>query len=344
MKKSLAIAGAVLAALVLGGCGKTTPITSGTPTPPPPYVPNVSNEYAVPTKGAFPTGITKTSTALWFTEENADQIGVLNQNATISEYPVPTAAAKPLSITLGQDGNLWFTESGAQQIGRISQNGGSFLECKLPTGEPGQAGTPAPYGIAAGQDGNLWVTDPGSNGIWSVSTTCVATFYPLKTANAGPQSITVGPNGGLWFVENTADQIGEIFPGTAAGANPMEFGGLTANAGPGVIVAGADSALWFTETKAGKLARMLTTGALASETPLPGIKAPYGLALGTDGNFYIGDSTGSTIAQFVPSTGAVKTYPTKTADAGVDALTLGPDDEIYFTESTAGNIGQFRYF
>lgn len=341
MKNSLAIAGAVVAALVLGGCGKTTPITSGTPSPSPPFVPYVSNEYPVPTKDALPAGITRTSTALWFTEENADAIATLSENATITEYPVPTTGAKPLSIAWGQDGNLWFTEFAGQKIGRISQSGGAFLECTLPT-EKGL--TPTPYGIAAGPDGNLWVTDPGANGIWSVTTACVATFYPLATANAGPQSITIGPNGALWFVENTADKIGEIFPGTAAGSSPSEFAGLTANAGPTAIVAGTDSALWFTEANSDKLGRMLTTGKLASETALPGVKTPGGITQGTDGNFYIGDSTGSTIAQFNPATGAVKTYATKTPDAGVNTLTLGPDDEVYFTESTANNVGQFRYF
>jgi virginiamycin B lyase len=340
LKNSLAVAGAVVAALLLGGCGKVTPITSGTPSPAPPYTPNVSNEYPLPTSGAFPTSIAKSSTALWFTEENADQIGELNESATISEFPVPTAGAKPLTITLGEDGNLWFTEYAVSQVGKVSTSGSAFVECKLPT----QGATaPTPFGIAAGPDGNLWVTDPGSNGIWRVTTLCSATFYPLATAAAGPQSITTGPNGALWFVENAANKIGEIFPSAAAGTPPTEFP-VSAGAGLGVIVAGADSALWFTETKSVKLGRMLTTGSLASETPLTGMQAPYGLTLGTDGNFYIGDATASVIGQYITATGVIKTFPTKTPNAGVDGLAVGPDNEIYFTESTANNIGQFRYF
>lgn len=335
-------AGAVLAALMLASCGKTTPITSGSPTPGPAYVPNVSNEYSIPTANSDPTSITRSAAALWFTEENADQIGELpdTQNAKIVEFPIPTAAAKPISITLGEDGNLWFTESAKSQIGKVSTAGSSFVECRLPT----QGGlTPAPYGIAAGNDGNLWVTDPGTNGIWRVTTACTATFFALKTANAGPESIAAGPNGALWFVETNVDQIGEISPQATVGTMPSEYP-VTAGSGLGTIVSGADNALWFTETKTDKLGRMLATGVLASETALPGVKSPSGLVLGPDGNFYIGDPGNSAIAQYVTSTGKVTEYATKTPAAGVGGLSIGPDNEVYFTEPTANNIGQFRYF
>ena len=341
MKYSLArFAGAVAAALVLGGCGNTTPITSGTATPAPPYVPNVSAEYPALTSGSQPSGITKTATSLWFTEEASDKIGELDETAKISEFPVPTANAKPLSIALGQDGNLWFTEYGAAQVGRVTTNGEAFVECVLPT-QNGK--TPTPYGIVSGPDGNLWVTDPASNGLWRVTTTCGASFFPLATANAGPESITVGPNGALWFTEVTANQIGELYPSQAGGTRPTEFP-VTAGAGLGVIVSGNDNALWFTETLSGKLGRMLTTGQLASSITLTGVAAPYGLVLAPDGNFYVGDQTGSKVAQVIVSSGAVTTYPTKTPNAGVDQLTMGPDNEVYFTEQTANNVGQFRYF
>jgi len=341
LKYTLVLAGAVAAALMLGGCGKTTPVTSGTASPSPTYSPTVSAEYPIPTANAKPAGITRTSTALWFTEEAADQIGALSEAATISEYPVPTANAKPLNITLGQDGNLWFTEFAGAQIGKVSQSGTSFVECPLPT-EGGL--TPTPFGIAADNQGNLWVTDPGTNGLWMVTTGCVATFFALPISNAGPESITAGPNGALWFVETNANEIGEI-PSTATSASQIQsFPINTPNAGLGVIVTGQDGALWFTETKADKLGRMLTTGQVTAETTLTGVTSPYGLVSAPDGNFYIADQTSSAIVQYLASSGTVTSYPTKTPNAGPFWLTIGPDNEVYFTEQTANNIGQFRYF
>jgi virginiamycin B lyase len=340
LNNSLArFAGAVAAALALASCGKTTPITSGTATPSPPFVPLVSAEYAIPTASSSAQNIVSSSGALFFTEQGADQIGELSLSATISEFPVPTPNAQPLSITYAIDGNLWFTEYGAAKIGKVSPSGVSFLECVLPSQG---ATTPKPWGIASANDGTLWVTDPGSNGVWNVTTGCVATFYPILTANAGPQAIVAGPNGAMWFVEANVDKIGEIAPGQT---NPSEFA-VTAGAGLGTIVSGSDNAVYFTETTSDKLGRMLASGALASETTLTGMKAPYGLVLGADGNFYIGDKTSSLIAQFNTVTDAVTTYPTKTANAGVTGLTLGPgtDHEVYFVETTANNIGQFRYY
>lgn len=344
MNKTLVIAGAVAAALVLGGCGKTTPITSGTATPAPAVTPAVTSEYSIPTANAQPAGITKTSSALWFTEQAAGKIGVLSESAAITEFPLPApnATKQPLQLVIGQDGNVWFTEYGAGKVGQFIIATSQFNECTLPT-ENGK--TPTPWGIAAGQDGNLWVTDPGTNGIWKVVPGCTGdAFYPLATASAGPESITVGPNGALWFLETAANKVGEIYTSAAAGTNPTEFAVKTADAGLGTIVSGSDNALWFTETKADKLGRMLTTGQETSEIALTGMTAPYGLVPGIDGNFYIGDQSKSTIAQYVVSTGKISVYPTKTANAGPYELTLGPDNEVYFTEQTADKIGQFKYF
>ncbi len=341
MKHTLVLAGAVAAAFVLGGCGHTYPVTSGSPTPIPSTTPRVTSEYAIPTANALPAGITKSSSALFFTEYGADKIGVLASTGTITEYGLPEPNSKPLNITLGQDGNIYLTEFGNDRVAQFVLSNSAITECTLPI----QVGTttPTPFGIAAGPDGNLWVTDPASNGIWRVTPGCGSyAFFPLATANAAPQNITVGANGALWFTEYNADQIGEIFTSATPGSSPTEFK-VSTGAGLGVIVSGPDNALWFTETKSIKLGRMLTTGTLSSETALTGVAQPYGLVSAPDGNFYIGDQTKSNIVQFNPSTGAIALIPTKTANAGPFWLTVGPDSLVYITQQNANNIAQLSY-
>ncbi len=90
----------------------------------PAYVPNVSSEYPIPTANSQPAGITRTSSALFFTEEAADKLGVLTQNATITEYTLPEANSKPLNVTLGQDGNIWLTEFGGDRIAEFNSDHG----------------------------------------------------------------------------------------------------------------------------------------------------------------------------------------------------------------------------
>jgi virginiamycin B lyase len=81
--------------------------------------------------------------------------------AQLTEYPIPTSAAKPsafaFGITTGSDGNLWFTEatqfgSGAQVIGQLT-TGGVMTEWPVNLGANG-----IPFWITSGPDGNLWIT------------------------------------------------------------------------------------------------------------------------------------------------------------------------------------------
>ena len=119
---------------------------------------------------------------------------------------------------------------------------------------------------------------------------------------------------------------------------------LTAGSQPSIIRTGSDKALWFTESGLGKLGRMLPAGVSTyTETALPGMTNPLGLALGADGNFYIADPTANLVAQFNPLSGKLVTF-TAAAGANPTIVTLGPDNEIYFTEPGVNKLAQFRYF
>ncbi len=338
-KLALASLAGAFAAVLLAACGKTTPITSGTATPAPTITPFVSSEYPTQTSAAQPGGIvTGPNSSLWFTETAVNKIGQLNQLAQVSEYTVPSANSKPLTITTGPDGALWFTESAIGQIGRITTTG---IFTEFPLGLASR-----PWGIVSGPDGALWVTDQSATnpGIWHVTTAGIPTFYGLP-AGSKPTSITAGANGALWFLDTFSNKVGTIAPAQAPTTGVIEYGGLSGSlSGGGVIIQGTDNALWFTETSSDKIGRMTTSGVLSSETTLGGVKAPFGLTAGIDGNYYIADSQGSAIAQFIPSTGKVTTFATKTSASVPWWVSLGPDNEVYFTEQAASKVGQFRYF
>src|SRR5260370_36842289 len=54
---------------------------------------------------------------------------------TFSEFPIPTGASSPITITPGPDGALWFTEALSNKIGRITP-AGAITEFPLPTANP----------------------------------------------------------------------------------------------------------------------------------------------------------------------------------------------------------------
>jgi hypothetical protein len=74
---------------------------------------------------------------LWFTEPDANQIGMITPDGQITEFAVPTANSRPEFITAGPDGNLWFTEPGSAQIGEF------VLNASASTGASAAPATPA---------------------------------------------------------------------------------------------------------------------------------------------------------------------------------------------------------
>ena len=338
MQRTLGLLAGAVMGVLLAGCGNGTVIGSGSAPTPTPFPPQVANEYAIPTAASKPGGIVKGSDgALWFTEIATSKIGRLSQSAVVTDYATPVSGSAPQSITSGPDSELWFTESARPVVGRLNVGTLAFTEITLPNP------LARPWGIVTASNGSLWVTDPGTNSIWQITPAGVVSQYLLPSANANPTSITIGPDSGIWFVEPAVDRIGRLDPSSAPGTTATDYP-VTPGSGLGVIVSGSDNALWFTETTSKKLGRMLTNGVLTGESPVTGVLAPFGIVLATDGNFYIGDEAGSQVARFVPSTSTVTLYPTKSANARPYMFTLGPDNEVYFTEQGSNNIGQFRYF
>ena len=77
--------------------------------------------------------------------------------------------------------------------------------------------------------------------------------YPIPTSGSLPNGITSGPDGALWFLEYSANQIGRIDPKTHV---ITEYAIPTPNSGAFTsITSGPDGALWFTEGRRGRCSR-----------------------------------------------------------------------------------------
>jgi streptogramin lyase len=114
-------------------------------------------EFALPTPGSHPQGITTGPDGnLWFTENASHQIGTITTAGSITEFPVPSGSA-PSLITVGPDGNLWFTEPAGNRVGRVTTRG---QVTEYGSGITTGAG---PLGITSGPDRNLWFTESAGN-------------------------------------------------------------------------------------------------------------------------------------------------------------------------------------
>jgi hypothetical protein len=207
---------------------------------------------------------------------------------------VSTPSSYPNGITTGPDGALWFTESLANKIGRICAS----------------------------------VTAPGCTSIGAMIE------YPLFAASSYPNTITSGPDGALWFTEETGPNIGRV---TTAGVI-TEYPVLTAHSSPFGITTGPDGALWFTENGGHKIGRITTSGTI-TEYLLPSASGdPDGITTGPDGALWFAESGGNVIGQVVlaATTGTISvTTNLAGATFTISGLTIYMGSGTSFTQTNA---------
>ena len=110
----------------------------------------------------------------------------------------------------------------------------------------------------------------------------VGAISEVAVPNSGPQGITTGPDGNLWFTEANSNQIGRISPSGVI----TQFTIPTANSNPMGITAGPDGNLWFTEETANQIGRITPTGTI-TEFPISSPDSdPIGITAGSDGNLW----------------------------------------------------------
>lgn len=126
---------------------------------------------------------------------------------------------EPYGIALGPDNALWFTEQNHERIGRITA-GGELQEFVIPAPKNKASSVrPEPRFIVNGPDDSMWFSDPGDSSIGRITMSGELTEYGVLTngAEVDPDEITVGPEGVLWFTEDSANELGSLDPN----ANPV---------------------------------------------------------------------------------------------------------------------------
>lgn len=245
---------------------------------------------------------------------------------------------------------------------------GTFLE------HPTVAGS-APREIALAPGGNSVVfTEPGRGTLGQVSDKARYTRHYIVKANSGPDDITVGTDGDLWFTETATDRIARLAGGRitsyrlAAGSGPRGIaagpdGALwfteagadgigrittaakirlftlpTPHASPARIVAGPDGDLWFTEQTGGRIGRITTSGHI-TEYRIPAGAAPFGITAGPDGNMWFTLPKLNRIGVITPA-GVITTFPILTRASAPRDITSAPDGAVWFTQPGANDIGR----
>src|SRR5712691_11081240 len=104
--------------------------------------------------------------------------------------------------------------------------------------------------------------------------------FPIPTSDSQPISITLGPDGNLWFTEQNRSQVTRVTPDGVI----TEF--LTPTFSfPIDITPGPDGNVWFSEGAIGRIA-FITPGGHIEEIAFSGFDAAAGITTGPDGNIW----------------------------------------------------------
>ncbi len=295
-----------------------------------------TTEDLIPTPASAPCSIVLSPDGnLWFTQLNAADIGRITPSGVVTEYPIPSgnfAAA----LTVGANGTIWFTEDAGNYIGQITvaTAGGAPVIQEFPFANSATTSN-ITWGIAATPDGNVWFANSNFIGEMSPSGAVLNEFQ--TSAGFARYSLIVGPDGNLWFADFDEAKIGKVNLNAATGSVGMvtEYP-LPPGSSPLYLVNGPDGAIWFVENTPLSLNRITTSGTISQIASFQDDNAG-GLVLGPDGNFWATDENLSQVDRITPS-GQITSYPTPTPNGDPYCITVGPNNDLWYTEASGNKI------
>jgi streptogramin lyase len=212
-------------------------------------------------------------------------------NGTGQSYPALPSGQIPSHFALGADGRVWFTE------GNAADNSGSALH------------------------------DPtvGRIGRFDPATGAVVEFGGLTTG-ANAQAIAPGSDGNVWFLEFGTNSVGRITPAGAVTEFPLPPGVVLARQRGEELTTGPGGDLYF--VTAGAIGRMTTAGTYVGSIS-GGLTdfAPDAVAYAGDGNLWVSECRGDTLARISPSGTVTRmpegTFPKNACPMGIVAAQDG---------------------
>jgi streptogramin lyase len=239
-----------------------------------------------------PTGLVMDSKGnLFVVDTGNDRIRKVNAAQTsvttiaggfVGDNGAPTGAClnSPENMSMDASGNFWIAETN-----RVRKVSSGIITTVAGTGVFGYTGDGAsaasarlamPLGVTQDPSGNVYVADNWNNVIRKVDSTGTITTFFNDATSLDLTSMTSDAAGNIYSVDRGACVVRQITP-----------------AGVGTVVAGVLGSCGYN-----------SDGIAATTAQL---KAPYGVALDSAGNIYIGDSGNHRVRKVQISTGLIST-------------------------------------
>jgi virginiamycin B lyase len=271
------------------------------------------------------------SQSLWFGELSLGTIVKFSTNGVATAYSVPISGANIHGLSLGGDGNMWFADFNSDKVGRVNSMGKfkTFDTTANPTNS---------NQMTIGGDGSLWFAT-NFNGIGRTTTSGNTTFFNVLNNSTQPTSLTVGPSNEIWFAEWAGSNVGYIDNGGGVHEFDAGFDGFSNTFG---IAYGSDGRIWFCDPQHGRISAINVDGSGLMHYSVGLTGQPDSIVSGPDGNLYFGEFDNA-IGK-ITTGGAITEYPLPQSEGifPVLGITVGPDNNIWFSNNQHAQIGRFK--
>jgi streptogramin lyase len=201
----------------------------------------------------------------------------------------------------------------------------------------------APTDLTKAPDGSVWFTEKNANKLGRYSLGGVLTEYNVPTAASAPDQIVANSDGNVWFTERNGRKIGRIAQGGGAIA---EFTLPGVGEYPTAIATRYDGTVWFASNEQPNLARLAKISVAGVITYLPTAQTQSyisDLVSGPDGNLWvtiISTRWGDSVAKVSTAGWGTFTHYLLTPGSSPQSITVGPDNNLWFTEKNTDTIGR----
>ncbi|MBC2932476.1 hypothetical protein [Nocardioides sp. zg-1228] len=122
-------------------------------------------------------------------------------------YPLPSDTTYPMGLAGGPVGSIWFTRSTTPGLANPADGSVGYIDQASGATQIWRTGSrSAPHDIVRGPDDQMWFTNRGAApGIGHISATGVGAISSV--GNYQPTSLTFGPDGAIWFTDETSNAI-----------------------------------------------------------------------------------------------------------------------------------------
>ena len=296
-------------------------------------------EFPLPIAESVP-GILATDAddAVWFTMGGGgygnissppqSRIGRLSSDGDLTVYDLPTPAAGPSGLVLGEHGIVYVTEFFGNKIARIDTASKVISEIEIPTPHSW------PTGIAIDGKGNVWFNETSGNKIGKLTPRGFIVEYPLPTTNARATGLAVDKQGTVWISERDGNKIASL----SEDGTIVEYAVPTQNAKPTGIAIDAEDHVWFGEREGNKIG-LLVHGSF-TEYPLPQSQSgPFIVLPDREGKVWVSEIFGNRIAHLDPASGKFDEYKIPSTDSWPAGIASDSTGNIWYASQLKNRVG-----